>query len=61
MDYFELMNKRTSSRKFTGEPLTQEEIDQILKAGALAPVGSNRYHNLHMTVVTDKTLLKKLA
>ena len=61
MDYFELMNKRISSRKFTGEPLTQEEIDQILRAGALAPVGSNRYQNLHMTVVTDKELLKTLA
>ena len=55
------MNKRISSRKFTDEPLSQEEIDQILKAGALAPVGSNRYQNLHMTVVTDKELLKTLA
>ena len=61
MDFFELMQKRTSSRKFTGEALTEEEINQILKAGALAPVGSNRYGNVHLTVVTDKALLKKLA
>ena len=28
MDFFELMQKRTSSRKFTGEALTEEEINQ---------------------------------
>lgn len=61
MDFFELMKKRTSSRKFTGEPLTAEEVDRILEAGALAPVGSNRYQNLHFTVVEEKDTLKKLA
>lgn len=61
MDFFELMNKRTSSRKFTDEPLTEAEINKILEAGTLAPVGSNRYNNLHLTVVTDKELLKTLA
>ena len=61
MDYFEIMHKRTSSRKFTGEPLTEEEISKILEAGALAPVGSNRYHDLHFTVVTDKVVLKTIS
>ena len=61
MDYFELLKKRTSSRKFTDEPLTEEEIGKILEAGSLAPVGSNRYADLHFTVVTDKELLKKLS
>ncbi len=61
MDYYELMKKRTSSRRFTDEPLTEEEINKILEAGALAPVGSNRYHDLHFTVVQDKQVLKTLA
>ena len=61
MEFFELMHKRTSSRKFTDEPLTEEEISKILEAGALAPVGSNRYANLHFTVVTDKAVLKTIA
>ena len=61
MDYFELMNKRTSSRKFTEEPLTREELEQILAAGAKAPVGSNRYGDLHFTIVEDKEVLCKLA
>lgn len=61
MNYFELLNKRTSSRKYTEEPLTEEEIQAILKAGALAPVGSNRYHDLHVSVVTDRAVLTALA
>ena len=61
MDYYELLKKRTSSRKFTDEALTEEEIAKILEAGALAPVGSNRYKDLHFTVVQDKEVLRKLA
>lgn len=61
MEFFELMNKRTSSRKFTEEPLAKKDLDRILQAGALAPVGSNRYQDLHFTVVQDKDVLKKLA
>lgn len=61
MDFFEIMKCRTSSRKFTEEALTEEEIRKILEAGALAPVGSNRYKDLHFTVVRDKEVLKKLA
>ena len=61
MDYFEIMQKRTSSRHFTEEHLTEEEIQKILDAGALAPVGSNRYHDLHLTVVTDRKILQTLA
>ena len=61
MDFFELMKRRTSSRKFTAEELTAEEIDQILNAGMRAPVGSNRYKDLHMTVVQDRMLLQKLS
>ncbi len=61
MDYIELLKRRTSSRKFTEKPLTDEEIRKILDAGALAPVGSNRYKDLHFTVVRDREILSKLA
>ncbi len=61
MDYFELIKRRTSSRKFTEEPLTDKELNRILEAGMRAPVGSNRYKDLHLTVVQDKKLLQKLA
>ena len=61
MDYFELMKRRTSSRKFTEEQITEEELAKILDAGMRAPVGSNRYKDLHFTVVEDSDVLQKLA
>lgn len=61
MDYFELMQKRVSSRKFTKEPLTSAELDRILAAGMRAPVGSNRYGDLHLTVVQDRELLQQFS
>lgn len=61
MDYFELMKRRTSSRKFTEEQITEEELAKILDAGMRAPVGSNRYKDLHFTVVEDRDVLQKLA
>ena len=61
MEYFELLQKRVSSRKFTQEPLTEDELAKILKAGQYAPVGSNRYADLHLTVVRDKDVLKTLS
>ena len=61
MEYQELLKKRTSSRKYTDQPLTDSEIRAVLKAGEYAPVGSNRYHDLRFTVVTDHEVLRKLA
>jgi nitroreductase len=61
MDFFELMKKRTSSRKYTEEAVTSEELERILKAGMYAPVGSNRYKDLHLTVVRDRRILHRLA
>ena len=61
MNYPELLKRRTSSRKYTDQPLTDSEIKAVLDAGQYAPVGSNRYHDLRFTVVRDKDVLRKLA
>lgn len=61
MDYFELMSKRTSSRKYKEEAVTQEELERIQQAGMCAPVGSKRYEDVHLTVVQDQEILRKLA
>ena len=61
MEYSELMKKRTSSRAFAERQLTGEELDRILEAGMRAPVGSNRYGDLHLTVVEDREILRRLS
>ncbi|MBR6812538.1 MAG: nitroreductase family protein [Oscillospiraceae bacterium] len=61
MEYFELLKKRHSVRKFTGEPVSDEQIECILKAANAAPVGSNLYKDIHLTVVKDRDLLYRFA
>ena len=61
MEFQELLQKRKSSHRFTDEPLTEEEINSILDAGQYAPVGSNRYQDLCLTVVQTPEILEELA
>ncbi len=39
MDFRDLVQKRRSVRKFTGEKVTEEELNTILRAGLMAPTG----------------------
>lgn len=60
MDFDELLLKRRSVRKFTGEDITKDEMNQILKAGLLAPTSRNR-KPCNFLVVSNKETLKELA
>ena len=51
---------RRSTRRFTSEPLTQEQIDRIVDAGRHAPSGGNNQYT-HFFVITDKEVLNELA
>jgi nitroreductase len=61
MDYFELLRYRKSTRKFTKEPISQDDLTKILTAANSAPVGSNMYKDIHLTVVQNRDVLDKLA
>lgn len=41
MDFLQLVKDRYSCKKFNGEPVAQEVLDQILEAGRLAPTAKN--------------------
>ena len=41
MIYSELIQKRYSARSFTSEPISDEDLHQILEAGRLAPTACN--------------------
>jgi nitroreductase len=51
---------RRSIRAYTGEPLSQQDINSLLQAGMAAPSGSNR-KPWHFVVVTEPAVLKALA
>lgn len=46
----ETINKRSSTRGYTAEPLTEEELDILLQAGLQAPTAANK-QEIHFTVI----------
>lgn len=60
MDTMQAICARRSVRAYTGEPLTQEQLNTILKAANAAPVGMGRYEDVHLTVLTNAELLNKI-
>ena len=59
MDFMELAAARYSVRKFKTEPLKEEEIQKILRAGHLAPTGCNKQPQ-RILVLTEEESVKKL-
>ena len=55
-----LITKRRSARKFTGELLSPEQVESILKSALLAPTSKNAF-SWQFVVVEDKNMLKQLA
>ncbi len=61
MDFTELLRYRKSTRKFTDEAISQDDLTRILAAANGAPVGSNLYRDVHLTIVRDRGVLDALA
>lgn len=60
MDFIDRLFSRKSVRSYTGETISENDLRLILKAGNAAPVGKGRYDTLHLTVVTNKSLISKI-
>lgn len=56
----ELLKRRRSTRKYTGELLKPEEVELLLKAALMSPA-SKSSNPWEFIVVEDKEMLKKLA
>ena len=57
MNTLDAISNRKSIRSFTGEPVSQEELDQVLHAAQSAPVVMADYNNCILTVVKDREVL----
>ena len=56
----EAIEKRSSTRGYTSEPLTKEEIDTLIHAGLKAPTAANK-QEIHFTVLKgDHPVLKEI-
>lgn len=60
MNTLEAIYSRRSIRNFNGESLTENELNEILKAAYAAPVGRAQYDTLQLTVVSNKEYLDKV-
>ncbi len=60
MNAMKAICSRKSVRIYTGEPITAEELNAVLKAAHAAPVGMGQYESVHLTVITNADLLGKI-
>ena len=60
MEYFEVVKKRRSVRKFKNTPIPKDIIDALIESARLAPSGGNGQGWL-FGVITDPAIIKKLA
>lgn len=59
-DFASLIKNRRSTRKFTSQLLSPEQVETILKAALMAPA-SKRKNPWQFVVVEDKNMLQKLS
>lgn len=60
MDLLEGLHTRRSIRKYTDQPITREQLHEILKAGTMAPSGLNNQPWRFVTI-QNKAILSKLS
>lgn len=59
MELYEGLISRRSIRKYTGEKISEEQIEALIKAGMYAPSARNR-RPWHFIIIDDRELLKKI-
>jgi nitroreductase len=59
MDTLEAIFTRRSVRDFTGEPIKEEDLEDLLRAAMQAPSAKNE-QPWHFVVIDDKTLLQAI-
>ncbi len=60
MDFYEVIKKRRSVRKYRPDPIPAEVLNRILEAGRIAPSAKN-LQPWHFIVVSDAQIKKELA
>ncbi len=59
-EVLDMIMQRRSVRRFTGDPVTKEQLDMILKAAMAAPSGNN-VKPWHFLVITEPEKIKQVA
>jgi nitroreductase len=59
MDTLEAIFTRRSVRHFTDQPVSEEDIQLLLKAGMQSPTGGNAQH-WHFVIITNRAQLERI-
>ena len=60
MNTLEAIANRKSTRSYTSKQVPEDVIEAILKAASQAPVAMAKYDSLHITVVQNEDLIKRI-
>lgn len=58
MDFYEVSNKRRSTRDFTDEKIPEDVLKRIIEAGYTAPA-NDHFRDWHYVVITDKEVMRR--
>ena len=61
MDFYEVLGKRVSTRKFSDEKVSDKDIEKLIDAANKAPIGMGTYDECRLTVIRDKSLIKEIS
>lgn len=60
MNTLEAIAKRKSTRSYTSAPVSEEALNAILQAGFAAPVAMAKYDSLHITVLQNEAIIRRI-
>lgn len=60
MNTLEAIAQRKSTRAFTSQQISEDALEQIIKAGCAAPVAMAKYDSLHITVIQSQGLIARI-
>ena len=61
MNFYEVLEKRVSTRKYTDEKVRDADIKKQIDAAYKAPIGLGAYDNCRLTVIKDKSLIEEIS
>lgn len=60
MELAQVWNLRQSVRRYTEEPVSEENIQALIRAAEASPIGKHNYEGYELAVVTDPAILLEI-
>lgn len=61
MEFSKVLELRQSTRKYRAEQISDEQLSALINAANSAPIGSNKYEDVHLTVVQNQDIILKMC